>query len=480
MTYRKIQAGRLPLAFLTAFSLAVISHTAAADTRYVDGSGGGCGGNSPCTTTVQAAVDAATIPADIRIFPGNYSESLDLGTMNGSSPGTISFQALNAGGSPAVGTVTLSSPDAGAAMGMGTTLVGTLSVYGINFVSPSAAGLLMSVQGNVNLADLVANNTGESGIDIDFIGNGASLTATRLTANNNADRGLNFEIDPEVDGNQHTFTLMDSTANNNSSTGIFIGRDEQVQTTMQVNPTLHSINANGNGGDGIRLRAANGTATLTDITANGNESDGLDLEDASIVVISDSTFQDNDTEAEGDSGIEVDAYSSLSITNVVASGHSSGKGIEIDGWTTSGGDPDEDQILGDVTISEVDVSNNGIGIRIDGNIANGDINIEITNFVGNTTAGLMIYDDADPTMVVNAIGNFWGARSGPTHPTNNPAGTGDAVADATNVIDDSVGTINFAPFSATRVSLSVPVPTVPAPLLLVLIGLLGFAVRRSR
>jgi len=46
---------------------------------YVDPSGS-CGGNSPCYTTVQAAVNAASTGTTIKIFQGTYSENVVLST----------------------------------------------------------------------------------------------------------------------------------------------------------------------------------------------------------------------------------------------------------------------------------------------------------------------------------------------------------------------------------------------------------------
>jgi len=44
-------------------------------TIYVDSSGS-CGGNTPCYTTIQAAVNAASTGTTIKILQGNYSENV--------------------------------------------------------------------------------------------------------------------------------------------------------------------------------------------------------------------------------------------------------------------------------------------------------------------------------------------------------------------------------------------------------------------
>ena len=48
-------------------------------TIYVDSSGS-CGGNTPCYTTIQAAVNAASTGTTIKILQGNYSENVTLST----------------------------------------------------------------------------------------------------------------------------------------------------------------------------------------------------------------------------------------------------------------------------------------------------------------------------------------------------------------------------------------------------------------
>jgi hypothetical protein len=49
----------------------------AATTRYVDGAGV-CGGNSPCYTTIQAAINASSPGDTINVFAGTYAEQIDI------------------------------------------------------------------------------------------------------------------------------------------------------------------------------------------------------------------------------------------------------------------------------------------------------------------------------------------------------------------------------------------------------------------
>ncbi|MBW1780617.1 MAG: hypothetical protein JRL30_07740 [Deltaproteobacteria bacterium] len=56
-----------------------ITTAATGTTLYVDGSGS-CGGYSPCYTTIQSAVNAASTGTTIKILQGNYSENVALST----------------------------------------------------------------------------------------------------------------------------------------------------------------------------------------------------------------------------------------------------------------------------------------------------------------------------------------------------------------------------------------------------------------
>lgn len=73
------------------------------------------------------------------------------------------------------------------------------------------------------------------------------------------------------------------------------------------------------------------------------------------------------------------------------------------------------------------VYNNKYGIAIWGSNANKAPEVHYNNIYDNFSYGLINFD-ANPDQLVNAENNWWGAPTGPTHPSN-PGGTGDAVSD---------------------------------------------------
>jgi hypothetical protein len=79
---------------------------AAQGSRYVDHDlVRQCGGNTPCYTTIQAAVDAASAGDTVYVYPGDYPESVDLSRMD--PDGDIRIVTVDAGGSMTRGTATV-------------------------------------------------------------------------------------------------------------------------------------------------------------------------------------------------------------------------------------------------------------------------------------------------------------------------------------------------------------------------------------
>ncbi|MBC8417946.1 MAG: hypothetical protein H8E10_05070 [Desulfobacterales bacterium] len=77
----------------------VASLVASAASVYVESSGS-CGGNAPCYSTIQAAIDAASSGNTIKIAEGSYDEALSLSsskdlTLQGGWDSTFTSQSLN-------------------------------------------------------------------------------------------------------------------------------------------------------------------------------------------------------------------------------------------------------------------------------------------------------------------------------------------------------------------------------------------------
>src|SRR3984893_14741838 len=68
----------------------------AASTLYVDGAGA-CGGNTPCDTTIQAAINASSSGDTIIVFKGTYAEEININK-------ALTLLGPNAGINPNMGT----------------------------------------------------------------------------------------------------------------------------------------------------------------------------------------------------------------------------------------------------------------------------------------------------------------------------------------------------------------------------------------
>ena len=106
--------------------------TSAAGPRYVS-KVGFCNDNSPCHTTINAAVAAAAVGDTIYVFPGTYSETVNLSQMT--TEGNITLITVDATGTPKKGTVTV-SPSAGPAFFTGAVFGGNVTINGFIVTSP--------------------------------------------------------------------------------------------------------------------------------------------------------------------------------------------------------------------------------------------------------------------------------------------------------------------------------------------------------
>ena len=171
---------------------------------------------------------------------------------------------------------------------------------------------------------------------------------------------------------------------------------------------MQRCDANGNGGDGIDTHqgevggtpSAPSTVLISQVSATGNTDDGIDTAASQGVTLLDVCAAMNTSD-----GIVVKQHgAALSITAAAVLGNRYGMGLT-------------NTMAAPVSIMGSDLS---------GNIVGGAVNEQIG-------------------AAIAAIGNFWGAATGPTHPANS-GGSGDLVYDMAN---GATGTIDYAGFVGT-------------------------------
>jgi len=333
----------------------------------------------------------------------------------------------------------------------GSTTNNQVSYDGININNDNLAGLSPPVVSSVIVTGHIADNNGDDGI---FIGATNSISVSGGQANNNADEGL------DIDNGD---------------------LDQSVSSDIDI----ANIKANGNGDDcscdGIELADAT-TVTVSGVTTDNNAQDGIDIEDSTTVLIQNSSARGN-----AQDGLEIDVLETFQGSNITSTGNAVGLLFEPENTLA---DPVE--YLGDITLTRSIVRNNGDGILFTRAGPSSNISISGSDLAGNTTWGAGILgaqEDGEETVegssadaVVDALDNYWGAASGPTHPTN-PNGAGDVVADGRSNVERSTGsgtgTINFGDYRTKSITASVPVPALGGLALLLLTILTAGIARRQ-
>lgn len=356
----------------------------------------------------------------------------------------------------------------------------------------------------VSLSNVTANSNGDDGVDIDQ--SALSIVVADSQANSNLDDGFDFD-------DAQAIQVDDSGADQNGSDGLEIFNDAAEVDSLEVSIT--NFQANGNDSDGIdidnaRMTSITGSTTNNQVSFDGininnddlaslsppvvssvivtghiadnNAQDGIDIEDSTTVLIQNSSARGN-----AQDGLEIDVLEAFQGSNITSTGNAVGLLFEPE---DTGADPVE--YLGDISLTGSVVSNNGDGILFTRAGPVSDISISSSDIAGNTLWGAGILgaqEDGEETVegssadaVVDALDNYWGAASGPTHPTN-PNGTGDVVADAGSNVErstgSSTGTINFGAYRTTSINASVPVPALGGLALLLLTLLTAGIARRQ-
>jgi parallel beta-helix repeat protein len=270
----------------------------------------------------------------------------------------------------------------------------------------------------------------------------------------------------------------------NADEGLDIDNGDFDQSVIS-DVDIINIKANGNGEncncDGIEIDNLT-DVTISGVTTDNNAQDGIDIEDSSTVLIQNSSARGN-----AQNGLEIDVLVAFQGSNITSTGNAVGLLFEPKAALA---DPLE--YLGDITLTRSIVRNNGDGILFARAGPSSNISISGSDLAGNTTWGAGIlgpqedevttYEVSSAEAVVVALDNYWGAASGPTHPTN-PNGAGDVVADGRSNVErytgSGTGTINFGDYRTKSITASVPVPALGGLALLLLTILTAGIARRQ-
>lgn len=248
----------------------------AAQLLFVDAAGG-CAGNAPCFTTIQAGVNnAGPGSATLFIFPGTYAESVNLDLMGsaiGGMPADIAMANSQFFVLPAV------AAPAEVSSGAGTSLVPDASAQAeaVRARALATLGRLRAVA-PANAAGHVEGPTGglagvamPSSVEIMSPGGPAifhtatfpgSVLLIGLTVHSASAAGISL---PDVADTIDAFLIV---ADDNLLDGLVLTSGEEVM--------LIGVSASGNGGHGVDASAGAGMQ-LSNVIANDNGADGMRL-----------------------------------------------------------------------------------------------------------------------------------------------------------------------------------------------------------
>ncbi|MGJ8664536.1 MAG: hypothetical protein ACSHWU_12845, partial [Marinicella sp.] len=195
-----------------------------AATLYVD-SNGLCNGLNDCFTTIQAATNQAIPDDEIRIFPGVYTESVDLSLMGSSLPvpqkGNISFFTVNTSNKVDPNTASVTPTTNPGIHHSNQEFNGNVQIDGLNFTAAADDGIDFGANnGHIVIRNVVSSNNQDDGIDLELINTGFSMLTENSLASDNGSHGLNLDAPDNTE-----ITLNRIVANNNSSEGIDIDID---------------------------------------------------------------------------------------------------------------------------------------------------------------------------------------------------------------------------------------------------------------
>lgn len=409
------------------------------------------------------------------------SASLSGGTYN-NNQGGYGIRLVTVTGAVTASGVTASSNQANVARGAGFSVETAASFTDTNgtYSSNNDDGLqVIDVAGNVTLTGTTANNNNADGLSVGdgfhaqdgadannhAIGGNLLIRGATFTSSGGQVRGafvdrivgsVTFQNNGitinTITGNRAEGVLIQdggTSASFTNGTYSFNGSRGIDVSSLSTTLSLTHVTVNNNGDDGLQAVAIAGAITVNGDTFNNNGMDGMDFEnsDSPNVTVTGTTVDNNFC-------IGIDLWDSTPPLNAI--GTISGStitrnslGINVDGYAN-------DTSLSAATITNSTISNNtktnclsskgngGIGINAEGGCVIATLDTITSNTTGaqssdadvfmqltcNNISGNTLYGVANVTgnPTVDAIFNFWGNATGPTHPTN-PGGTGDAVTD---------------------------------------------------
>jgi hypothetical protein len=252
---------KMMLAVLAAPLVLGWATTATAAIRYVNPDGV-CGGNSPCYTTIQAAIDASNSGDTIKVADATYHESVNINKSLTAQGAQAGVDARNRSGAESVidnacspVQITADNVTLDGFTVQGSTHSDPCTIAGI-WMNPGFSG----TQGGAQiLNNIVQNNI--SGIELDNTGTiPARVQFNLIRSNNNPGPGSG-------NGIQTNFGLVNATIDNNK----FIG---QTSSSVLFAAPVSSVTISNNTLDvGIAMFISTGI-TITGNSSIGNTADG--------------------------------------------------------------------------------------------------------------------------------------------------------------------------------------------------------------
>jgi hypothetical protein len=269
MSEKRLALGGLAALAITcvlvvALFLALAATVSGQSDRYVDYAGG-CGGHALCYTTIVTAVEAAEGGDTIYVYPGGYTETVNLGNM--AWEGDITLITVDAAGDPSPGTaygVEIKTPYPGS-------FWGSITIDGFRTNPAAATGIkLVNVSGDVEIANVTATGHASYNIVVSMVG--GNVTVENTTANGSWGTVPAGLLVSWVTGQT---TVADSTFDNNEGYGMDLSnlsgetyvRNCSVSGTTDGGPSAY--------GSGIAVNMVGADVVITGSVIGGNSQYGV-------------------------------------------------------------------------------------------------------------------------------------------------------------------------------------------------------------